>query len=185
MLCRQREEKWTNVIWQKTMPSSVTCVIGVLKLKRSIMSIQHNIRRSVSCWRVCMHVRGCVCLSVCLLVLSLRLLSLRFLSQYFRIIASYIYHDNSCACMTIYLHRTFALQARSVLLKFQHPLLHATAYRERRSVCDCVTLGEQHLHKIPPQLPLKSCRRWSGAILMTSQLPSCDSVVAFNLVYFV
>ena len=45
--------------------------------------------------------------------------------------------------------------------------------------------GEQRLHEKPTQLPVKSFRRWSGAVFMTSQLPACVSIVAFNLVQFV
>ena len=47
-------------------------------------------------------------------LVMLRLSSLRFLSRYFRIIVRHIYRDNSYACVTIYLHGTFALQARSI-----------------------------------------------------------------------
>ena len=124
------------------------------------------------------------------LVVLLRLSSLRFLSQYSRIIVSYLYRDNSCACGAIYLLGTFSLQCKhnwftTNLLKFQHASLHAASYRKQRSACDCATLDEQRLHKISPQLPLKSFRRWSGAVFMTSQLPACVSVASCNLVYFV
>jgi len=118
----------------------------------------------------------------------LRLSSLRFLLRYFiityrifiAIIPEHVWRD-----IGVVLSHCKHDQFTTSLLKFQHTSLHAAAYRERRSACDCATLGEQLLHEIPPQLPLKSCRRWSGAVLMTSQLPACVSVVAFNLVYFV
>ena len=74
-----------------------------------------------------------------------------------------------CAALLQRKHDRFA----SSLPKFQHASLHATAYRERRSACDCATLGEQRFHEIPPQLPLKLCRRWSGAITITSVCQCC------------
>ena len=96
---------------------------------------------------------------------DLRLSSLRFLSRYFRIIVSYIYRDNSCAWRYICVALLHCKHDRftTSLLKFQHALLHAAAYREWRSACDCATLGEQCLclHEIPPQLLLKLCHRWS------------------------
>jgi len=51
-------------------------------------------------------------LALCLVLL--RLSSLRYLSRYFRIIVSYLYRDNSCACGTIYLRGTCAMQAWSI-----------------------------------------------------------------------
>ena len=91
----------------------------------------------------------------------LRLSSLRFLSRYLRSIISYL----SCArgryiCMA--LSQCKQDRFTTSLLKFQHALLRAAACREWRSACDCTTLGEQRLHERPPQLPLKSDRRWSG-----------------------
>jgi len=113
-----------------------------------------------------------VCCVYCVIVqwkylVLLQLSSLRFLSQYFRIIVSYIYCNNSCACGTIYLRGTFALRFTS-LLKFQQSASFVTCRRLPRTMFSA-TLGEQRLHEILPQLPLK-CRRWFGAVLMRSAL---------------
>ena len=86
-----------------------------------------------------------------------------------------------CAALSKCKHDRFTTS----LLKFQHTSLDATTSCEWRSACDCATLGEQRLHERPPQLPLKSDCRCSGAIFMTSQLPAFVCVVAFSLVYFV
>jgi len=105
-----------------------------------------------------------------LLLVLLWLSLLRFLSRYleqsYRIIIAIIpvrVWRYICAVLLHCKHNRFTTS----LLKFQHASLHAAAYRERRSACDCMTLGEQRLHEILPQLPLK-CRRWSGAVLMIS-----------------
>ena len=64
-MCRQRKEKWTNVTRRKTMYSSVTDVIEVLKLKRNTMNIQHSMRRSLSCQCVC------VCILIIVMIIMI------------------------------------------------------------------------------------------------------------------
>ena len=86
-----------------------------------------------------------------LLLVLLWLSSLRFLSRYleqsYRIIIAIIpvrVWRYICAVLLHCKHNRFTTS----LLKFQHASLHAAPYCERRSACQCATLGEQSLHEI-------------------------------------
>jgi len=90
------------------------------------------------------------------------------------------------ACVTIYLRGTSHCKHdrfTTSLLKFQHASLHATAYHERRSACDCVTLGEQRLHEIPPQQPFQVVRSRLNDVTITSVCQHCG--FQGTVVYFV
>jgi len=112
------------------------------------------------------------------LIVLLRLSWLRFLSRYFRIIVSYLYHNISCVCGTIYLSGTCAMQAWSihhqstqVSARFNH--VPRTTWRvwllpgdrgraASPSVKDAATAFE-----VPCHTQVFSVRR---AVFMTSQL---------------
>ena len=122
------------------------------------------------------------------------LVLLRFLLRHFRIIVSYLYRDISCACGTIYLRGTCAMQAWSihhqstqVSARFNHvprTTWHVWlpfgdhGWAASSSVKDAVTAFEVTCHRWSPW-PEPSLWRHN------SQLPACVNVVAFKLVYLV
>ena len=87
------------------------------------------------------------------ILVLLRLSSLRFLLRYFGIIVSYIYHDNCCACGTIYSLGTFEMQARSIHQQSAQVSAHfSTCSKRRDAIADP---GWAASPRKTPQLPLK------------------------------